>query len=66
MLIQDVLTNEELRRAEFPVVRNKIFLAHAADCPLPHRVAQAVADYAHAAAAGDQEAKYARCTGGSR
>ena len=56
MLIQDVLTNEELRRAEFPVVRNKIFLAHAADCPLPHRVAQAVADYAHAAAAGDQEA----------
>lgn len=55
MLIQDVLTNDELRRAEFPVVRNKVFLAHAADCPLPHRVAQAVADYAHAAALGDQE-----------
>jgi len=56
MLIQEILTNEELRRSEFPVVRNKIFLAHAGDCPLPHRVAQAVADYAHAAAAGDQEA----------
>jgi len=55
MLIQEILTNEELRRSEFPVVRNKIFLAHAGDCPLPHRVAQAVADYAHAAAAGDQE-----------
>ncbi len=55
MLIQEILTNEELRRSEFPVVRNKIFLAHASDCPLPHRVAQAVADYAHAAASGDQE-----------
>ncbi len=55
MTIQDILTNEELRRSEFPIVRNKIFLAHAGDCPLPHRVAQAVADYAHAAAAGDQE-----------
>ena len=55
MLIQEILTNEELRRSEFPVVRNKIFLAHAGDCPLPHRVAQAVADYAHDAAAGDQE-----------
>ena len=55
MQIQEILTNEELRRSEFPVVRNKIFLAHAGDCPLPHRVAQAVADYAHAASAGDQE-----------
>ena len=55
MQIQEILTNEELRRSEFPVVRNKIFLAHAGDCPLPHRVAQAVADYAHHAASGDQE-----------
>ena len=56
MTIAEVLTNEELRRHEFPVVQKKIFLAHAGDCPLPRRVAEAVADYAQQAAAGDQEA----------
>jgi cysteine desulfurase/selenocysteine lyase len=56
MTIAEVLANEELRRHEFPVVQKKIFLAHAADCPLPQRVAQAVADYAQHAASGDQEA----------
>jgi selenocysteine lyase/cysteine desulfurase len=54
--VQEILSNEELRRREFPVARNKIFLAHAGDCPLPQRVAQAVADYAHASASYDQEA----------
>ncbi|MCX6928723.1 MAG: aminotransferase class V-fold PLP-dependent enzyme, partial [Verrucomicrobia bacterium] len=43
------------RRHEFPVTRDKIFLAHAGDCPLPRRVAEAVADYAHEYASGDQE-----------
>lgn len=56
MQIQEILANEELRQHEFPVVKKKIFLAHAGDCPLPRRVAQAIADYAHHAAAGDQEA----------
>lgn len=56
MTIAEVLTNEELRRHEFPVVQKRIFLAHAGDCPLPHRVAQAVTDYAHHATSGDQEA----------
>jgi selenocysteine lyase/cysteine desulfurase len=55
MTVDEILTNEELRRREFPVAQNKIFLAHAGDCPLPRRVAQAVADYAHHAASGDQE-----------
>jgi cysteine desulfurase / selenocysteine lyase len=54
--VQEILSNEELRRREFPVVQNKIFLAHAGDCPLPQRVAQAVSDYAHASASYDQEA----------
>jgi len=54
--VQEILSNEELRRREFPVAQNKIFLAHAGDCPLPHRVAQAVADYAHASSSYDQEA----------
>jgi len=56
MTVEEVLSNEELRRREFPVAKNKIFLAHAGDCPLPQRVAQAVADYAHASASYDQEA----------
>lgn len=56
MTLAEILGNEDLRRHEFPVVKQKVFLAHAADCPLPRRVAQAMADYVHQAAAGDQEA----------
>jgi selenocysteine lyase/cysteine desulfurase len=55
MTLAEILNNEELRRHEFPVVREKIFLAHAGDCPLPRRVAEAVANYAHQATTGDQE-----------
>lgn len=55
MQIQEILMNEELRRHEFPVARSKIFLAHAGDCPLPQRVAQAVADYVKQATTSDQE-----------
>jgi cysteine desulfurase / selenocysteine lyase len=53
--LTDIFANEELRQREFPVTREKIFLAHAGDCPLPYRVAQAVADYAQLATATDQE-----------
>ncbi len=55
MTVADILGNEELRRSEFPVCREKIFLAHAAVCPLPQRVAKAVADYACKATTDDQE-----------
>lgn len=55
MTVSEILSNEDLRQREFPVTRGKIFLGHAGDCPLPRRVAQAVADYAHAAAGYDQE-----------
>jgi cysteine desulfurase/selenocysteine lyase len=55
MTVAELLSNEELRRREFPVTRDKVFLAHAGVCPLPQRVAQAVADYAREAATGDQE-----------
>ncbi len=55
MTLTEILADEELRRHEFPVVRDKIFLAHAGVCPLPRRTAQAVADYAHEASTGDQE-----------
>jgi selenocysteine lyase/cysteine desulfurase len=55
MTIAEILADEALRQHEFPVTRDKIFLAHAGDCPLPHRVAQAIADYARQCTVGDQE-----------
>ncbi|HZT23863.1 MAG TPA: aminotransferase class V-fold PLP-dependent enzyme [Verrucomicrobiae bacterium] len=56
MTLAEILSNEDLRRAEFPVTREKIFLAHAGVCPLPRRVADAIAACAHQSALGDQEA----------
>ena len=55
MTLAEILENEELRRREFPVAREKIFLAHAGVCPLPRRVADAVADCAAKSTLGDQE-----------
>jgi selenocysteine lyase/cysteine desulfurase len=55
MTIEEILSNEELRQHEFPVTREKIFLAHAAVCPLPRRVAEAVRAYAENCTRGDQE-----------
>lgn len=55
MTLAEILGNEDLRQHEFPVTRDKVFLAHAGDCPLPRRVAEAVADYARQATTGDQE-----------
>jgi cysteine desulfurase/selenocysteine lyase len=55
MTIAELHSNEELRRHEFPVVAERIFLAHAGDCPLPRRVVDAVNDYAMLAAHRDQE-----------
>jgi cysteine desulfurase/selenocysteine lyase len=56
MTLNEILTNEELRRHEFPVAREKIFLAHAGVCPLPRRVADAIAECARQGTLGDQEA----------
>jgi cysteine desulfurase / selenocysteine lyase len=55
MNLAEVLGNEELRLREFPVCRDKIFLAHAGDAPLPQRVADAVSRYVLQATTGDQE-----------
>jgi selenocysteine lyase/cysteine desulfurase len=55
MNIKEIQSNEELRRREFPVAREKIFLAHAGVCPLPRRVADAIADCAAQGTLGDQE-----------
>lgn len=56
MTLGEILSNEELRQHEFPVCRDKVYLAHAAVCPLPRRVAEAMARYAEAATRDDQEA----------
>jgi len=53
--VTEVLADEELRRREFPVAREQVFLAHAGVCPLPRRVSEAVSQYALQAAKGDQE-----------
>jgi selenocysteine lyase/cysteine desulfurase len=56
MTPNEILTNEELRRHEFPVAAGKIFLAHAGVCPLPRRVADAISECARQGTLGDQEA----------
>lgn len=56
MTLNEILNNEELRRREFPVAREKIFLAHAGVCPLPRRVADAISECAQKSTLGDQEA----------
>ncbi len=55
MTLSEILSNEDLRHREFPVTREKIFLAHAGVCPLPRRVADAMADCAAKGTLGDQE-----------
>jgi cysteine desulfurase / selenocysteine lyase len=43
-VIAGLEANEEFRRREFPICARKIYCAHAADAPLPHRVAEAMRD----------------------
>jgi cysteine desulfurase / selenocysteine lyase len=56
MSLHELLANPFLRQTEFPVTRDKVFLAHAAVAPIPRRVAEAVAAYADLCTRGDQEA----------
>ena len=56
MTLTEIHSNEELRRREFPVAREKVFLAHAGVCPLPRRVADAISECARQGTLGDQEA----------
>jgi cysteine desulfurase / selenocysteine lyase len=43
-VIAQLGTDEDLRRREFPICARKIYCAHAADAPLPRRVADAMRD----------------------
>ena len=56
MTLEELHSNEALRNDEFPVTRDKIYLAHAAVCAFPKRVQEALRGYADAAAAIQQEA----------
>lgn len=55
MTIADLLTDEALRLKEFPVAKEKVFLGHAAVCPMPRRVAEAVSNFSGQCTGGDQE-----------
>jgi len=55
MTLAELQNNEEIRRREFPVTGEQIFLSHGADCPLPRRVAEAISNYATQCTTGDQE-----------
>jgi cysteine desulfurase/selenocysteine lyase len=55
MTIAEILSSEELRQQEFPVAKDKVFLAHAGVCPIPRRVSEAVRTYAQQCTLGDQE-----------
>jgi cysteine desulfurase / selenocysteine lyase len=55
LTIPDLLRDESLRRREFPVCEDKVFLAHAGVSPLPRRVAEAMKQYVESAAHDNQE-----------
>lgn len=58
MTIAELHSNEELRRHEFPVTADTVFLAHAANCPLPRRVVDAITDCALLAGLREQETTF--------
>jgi len=55
LTIPELLRDEALRRREFPVCENKVFLAHAGVSPLPRRVAEAMKEYVESASRDNQE-----------
>ena len=60
MTLPEILSNDALRRHEFPVVERTVYLAHAGVCPLPRRVAEATVACATAGMQGDQETAVSR------
>jgi selenocysteine lyase/cysteine desulfurase len=55
LTISNLLRDEALRRREFPVCENKVFLAHAGVSPLPRRVAETMNQYLESASRDNQE-----------
>jgi selenocysteine lyase/cysteine desulfurase len=52
--LDELVSDENARRREFPVVAHKTYLAHAAVCPLPACVARALREYVDAIERGGQ------------
>src|SRR5262245_45235229 len=59
LTLEQILSDESLRQAEFPVATEKVFLGHAGVCPLPRRVVDAMADFTLLCSMSDQEDAYA-------
>ncbi|MHB1157911.1 MAG: aminotransferase class V-fold PLP-dependent enzyme [Phycisphaerales bacterium] len=55
MNLHDILTNDALRHAAFPVTAHQIYLAHAGICPLPAAARDAMIEYASAGSIANQE-----------
>mgnify|MGYP000468082048 CR=1 FL=1 len=55
MNLPEIQTDDVLRKHEFPVCRDKVYLAHAGVSPVPACVTQAVKETAEKAALNDQE-----------
>ena len=55
MNLPDLQSDVDLRRREFPVCVNKVYLAHAGVSPIPARVTRAISKQAETAALDDQE-----------
>ena len=55
MNLLEIQTDDVLRKHEFPVCRDKVYLAHAGVSPVPACVTQAVKETAEKAALNDQE-----------
>lgn len=55
MTLAELHRDEALRQREFPVARDKVYLAHAGVCPLPRRVSDAISAKAAAGGVADQE-----------
>lgn len=65
--IEALQTDEALRRREFPVVAERVYLAHAAVCPLPARVVAALERYLEQVGQGGQfEYLHAKAEAGAR
>ena len=60
-VIAELEANEQFRRREFPICARKTYCAHAADAPLPRRVADAMRDATDDASTNEKQFEKALC-----
>lgn len=59
-LLNEIVKDEALRRREFPVAAERIYMAHAGVTPLPKAAADAIHDFAERATRDNQEDDWAK------